>query len=79
MSITSSSAFLYCNPTNNNKTNIQQFNNKGFNALQKKTKVIIELDRLYTTYNFLNDYALLINREGDLKLYNYLTKKSFEI
>lgn len=70
MDRTSPSSFMICDVEDSN-TKIIQKNIKGEHT------TIQEFDSVYTSWDFSNDNALLLNREGDILFYNFLSKNTF--
>lgn len=69
MQRTSPVTFTLCDPNPKiNKTSIVEMNLNG------EKRVIEEFEGVYTSWDFSDDHALLLNREGDFLMYNMLNK-----
>ena len=65
---TSPTTFMFCDNTPTHTRIIE------FNITTASVKVIDELEGIYTSWDFHDDLALLLNRQGDMLLYNLLTR-----
>ena len=68
--VSSFESFLYCDFQNNNTQIIEM-------RLGGNKTIIEEFPGSYTSWDFSNDCAILINRDGDLLFYNFLSKNVF--
>ena len=71
MQRTSPTTFMLCDQNGSNTTIVER-------TVQGEIKTIEEFEGNYTSWSFHDDYAFLLNREGDVLFYNLLSRNVFQ-